>query len=182
MKRLGEEMVTKVTVARGITAAYLLLKYRNEMKENYAKGDWAEAAKDTAFFAVAVTPVVAPSFFFGTLAPVWIGAAVGVGATIAIVELTEIGTAEEVLELIVDPPTPMEWYEVVAPAVEEKFKELDKKTDEFQIGAAAWVDRRLMDGQHYLEREYQEKKMQVETGWELLNKYGRWANPIRLPF
>jgi len=181
LNRLGESL-SKVVLARGITAAYLLLKYRKEMQENYAKGDWAEAAKDTAFFAVAITPVVAPNFFFGTLAPVWIGAAVGVGATIAIVELTEIGTAEEVLELIVDPPTPVEWYEVVAPAVEEKYKEIAQKSDDFQVAAVGWVDRRLMEGQHYLEREYQEKKQQVETGWELLNRYARWANPVHLPF
>jgi len=151
------------------------------MQENYAKGDWAEAAKDTAFFAVAVTPVVAPNFFFGTLAPVWIGAAVGVGATIAIVELTGIGTAEEVLDLIVDPPID-DWYEVVAPAVKEKFAEIAQKSDDFQIAAVGWVDRRLMEGQHYLEREYQEKKQQLETGWELLNRYARWANPVHLPF
>jgi len=175
--------LSKVVIARGITAAYLLLRYRNEMQENYAKGDWAEAAKDTAFFAVAITPVVAPSFFFGTVAyPVLVGAAIGVGATIAIVELTGIGTAEEVLDLIVDPPMPDEWYEVVAPAVKEKYKEIAQKSDDFQVAAVGWVDRRLMEGQHYLEREYQEKKQQLETGWELLNRYARWANPVHLPF
>jgi len=138
------KVVTKVGAARGITAAYLLLRYKSEMEENYRKGDWAEAAKDTAFFAVAVTPVVAPNFFFGTLAPVWIGAAVGVGATMAIVELTGIGTYEDVLDLVVDPPTPKEWYNVVAP-------EFQKKSEELQIGAVAWVDRRLMDIQHTIE-------------------------------
>lgn len=162
--------VTKIGIARGITAAYLLLKYRKEMQENYRKGDWVEATKDTAFFAVAITPVVAPNFFFGTLAPVWIGAAVGVGVTIAIVEATGIGTAEEVVDLIIDPPSPIEWYDVVAPA-------LDQKTDEWSIAIGGWVDNRLMDVQHYLEREYQEKKSQIETGWDLLTEYGRWANP-----
>lgn len=181
MKRLGEGL-SKVVIARGITAAYLLLRYRNEMQENYAKGDWAEAAKDTAFFAVAITPIVAPSFFFGTVAyPVLVGAAIGVGATIAIVEITGIGTAEEVIEMVVDPPID-DWYEVVAPAVEEKFAEIAQASDDFQIAAVAWVDRRLMEGQHYLEQQYQEKKHQLETGWEMLTEYGRWANPVHLPF
>jgi len=115
--RRGIEVVTKVTIARGVTGAYLLLRYHKEMQENYRKGDWAEAAKDTAFFAVAITPVVAPNFFFGTLAPVWIGAAVGVGVTIAIVEFTGIGTAEEVIDLVLDPPSPKEWIDVVGPAI-----------------------------------------------------------------
>ena len=174
-------MVTKVGVARGITATYLLLQYQKEMRDNYAKGNWLEAAKDTGWLALTLTPVVAPNFFFGTVAfPVLTGAAIGVGATMIIAEATGMGTAEEVLDLVLDPPT--DWLEVVAPAVEQKYKEFAKKSDDFQIAAAGWVDRRLMDAQHYLEREYQEKKMQVETGWELLNKYGRWANPIRLPF
>jgi len=78
--------------------------------------------------------------------------------------------------------SPAEWYDVVAPAVRKKSGELQKKSEELQIRAVGWVDRRLMEGQHYLEREYREKKRQVETGWELLNKYGRWANPVHLPF
>jgi len=175
-------MVTKVGVARGITAAYLVLKYRKEMKDNYRKGNWAEAGKDTAFFAVTMLPVVAPNFFFGTVAfPVLTGAAIGVGATMIIVESTGIGTAEEVLDLVLDPPSPKEWYDVVAPEVKKKAGELQTISEEFQIGAVAWVDRRLMEGQHYLEREYQEKKELVETGWELLNRYGKWYNPV-LPF
>lgn len=71
--------------------------------------------------------------------------------------------------------TPKDWYDVVAP-------EIGKKSDEFQIRAVGWVDRRLMDVQHYVEREYQEKKSQLETGWDLLTRYGRWANPVALPF
>jgi len=169
-------MVTKIGVARGITATYLLLQYQKEMRDNYDKGDWLEAAKDTGWLALTLTPVVAPNFFFGTVAfPVLTGAAIGVGATMIIVEATGIGTAEEVLDLVLDPPT--DWLEVVAPALEEKFAEIAKKSDEAQIAAVAWVDRRLMDVQHYLEREYQEKKQQAETGWDWVEENWRWANP-----
>jgi len=72
---------------------------------------------------------------------------------------------------------PAEWYEVVAPAVSEKFDEVQSKSEEIQIAAVGWVDDRLMDMQHFVEREIQQKKQMVETGWELLTKYGRWANP-----
>jgi hypothetical protein len=166
--------ITKAGLARLSIGSYLALQYQQEMKENYRKGNWLEAAKDTAFFAVAMTPIVAPAFFFGTLAPVWIGLGVGVIATAVIVEATDIGTTQDVIDMVLDPPI-TDWYEVVAP-------EIEKKSDELQIRAVGWVDRRLMDVQHYLEQEYQEKKHQVETGWELLTKYGRWANPIALPF
>jgi len=167
--------VTKIGAARAITAAYLVLKYRKEMKDNYREGDWAEAGKDTFFFSLAVLPVVAPNFVFGTLAPYWIGIGTGVVATAVIVEATGLGTYEDVIDLVLDPPTPMEWYDVVAP-------EIGKKSEEFQIAAVGWVDRRLMDVQHYVEREIEEKKQQVKTGWELLHEYGRWANPFGLPF
>jgi hypothetical protein len=175
--------VSKATIARGGIGFYLTLRYLKEMQDNYRNGDWLEAGKDSAWFALAITPVVAPEFFFARVAyPVVMGVGAGTLAAIAIVEVTGIGEAEDVVDFVLDPPTPAEWYEVVAPAVEKKYKEMAKKSDEFQIAAVAWVDRRLMEGQHYLEREYQEKKQQVETGWELLNRYGRWANPVHLPF
>jgi len=81
------------------------------------------------------------------------------------------------VDLMTGKVSPMEWYDVVAPAI-------GKKSDEFSISAVAWVDDRLMDIQHYLEREFAEKKSQVETGWDLLRRYGRWANPTPglLPF
>jgi len=137
-------MATKIKLARGITAAYLFLRYKKEMEENYRKGDWVEAGKDTAWFAFAVTPVVAPNLFFGTLAPVWIGLGAGVIATAAIVEVTGIGTTQDVIDLVLDPPNPVEWYQVVAP-------EVGKKSEELQIRAVGWVDRRLMDIQHTIE-------------------------------
>jgi len=132
--------VTKVGVARGITAAYLVLQYHKEMKDNYRDGDWAEAGKDTFFFSIKILPVVAPNFFFGRVAyPVLAGAAIGVAATMVIVEATGIGTAEEVLDLVLDPPTPKEWYEVVAPAIKE---EIIVPVAEAYVG---WVDRRVED-------------------------------------
>jgi len=146
------------------------------MKDNYRDGNWLEAAKDTAFFSVKLLPIVAPAFVFGTLGPVWLGLGAGVIVTAIIVKTTGLGTVEEVIDLVLDPPNPVEWFNVVAP-------EIRKKSEEFQIGAVAWVDRRLMEGQHYLESEYQQKKRQIETGWELINKWGRWANPTPgLPF
>lgn len=145
--------ITKVGVARGITAAYLILKYQKDMRDNYREGDWAEAAKDTGFFAVTMLPVVAPSFFFGSVAfPVLTGAAIGVVATIIIVEVTGIGTAEDVLDLVLDPPTPKEWIEVVAPAVKEEIilpaaeayvGWVERRAEEY----VGWVDRRIDDFQ-----------------------------------
>jgi len=149
-------MVTKVAVARALTATYLVLKYQKEMKDNYRKGDWAEAGKDTAFFAVTMLPVVAPNFFFGTVAfPVLTGAAIGVAATIVIVEATGIGTAEEVLDLLLDPPSPKKWVEVVGPAIREEITEpvIEYVTEELwqkqlvdPIGG--WLSRRERDLRH----------------------------------
>jgi len=118
-------VVTKVGVARGITAGYLLLRYQREMEENYQKGDWAEAAKDTAWFAVAVAPVVAPNFFFGTLAPYWIGAAAGVFATGLIVEATGIGEWETVRDFVLQDPRdmPRDYFETVVPAIQSEITE-----------------------------------------------------------
>jgi len=148
-------MVTKVGVARGITATYLVLQYHKEMKDNYREGDWLEAAKDTAFFSVAMLPVVAPTFFFGTVAfPVLTGAAIGVAATIIIVEVTGIGTAEEVLDLVLTDPRdiPGKWIEVVGPAIREEITEpvIEYVTEELwqkqlvdPIGG--WLSRRERD-------------------------------------
>lgn len=80
-------------------------------------------------------------------------------------------------DLMTGKVSPGEYYEVVAPQVTEKFRELDQVTDEWSVAAGGWIDDRLMDVQHYLEAEYQEKKSQVKTGWDLLQRYGRWANP-----
>jgi hypothetical protein len=168
--------ITKVGLARAAAGAYIILDYHREMEENYRKGDWLEAAKDTGFFAVKMLPVVAPAFVFGAMAPYWIGAAVGVGATMAIVEITGIGEWEDVRDLVLD-PDPVEWYKVVAPELEKKYRDYEQKTEEWSVAAAGWIDRRLMDVQHSLEREYQEKKTLLQGGWDLLNRYGRWANP-----
>jgi len=123
------------------------------MQENYRKGDWAEATKDTAFFAVKVAPVVAPNLVFGALAPYWIGAAVGVGVTIAIVEITGLGTTEDVLDLVLDPwNAPKKYVEVVGPALKEKVTEpiIEYVTEELwqkqlvePIGG--WLSRRERD-------------------------------------
>jgi len=162
--------ITKVGVGRFLVGSYLVLEYQKEMEENYRKGDWLEATKDTGFFAVKMLPVVAPAFVFGTLAPVWGGIALGVVTTAVIVEATGIGEWEEVRDLLLEPPNPVEWYETVAP-------EIGKKSEEFQIAAVAWVDRRLMEGQHYIEAKVKQKKSQLESGWDWVEDNWRWSNP-----
>jgi hypothetical protein len=108
----------KVKIARGLVGVYLTAQYYKEMQENYRKGDWLEAAKDTAFFSVAMAPVVAPNFFFGSVAfPVTVGIGTGLIATAVILEVTGIGEWEDVVEFALDPPTPAEWAEVVGPAI-----------------------------------------------------------------
>jgi len=133
--------ITKVGLARAAIGTYLTLQYRKEMIENYEKGDWAEAAKDTAFFSVKMLPVVAPAFFFGTLAPFWIGLGAGVVVTAVIVEATGIGSYEDVLDLVLTPPLeiPKKYWDVVAPAVKE---EIIVPAAEAYVG---WVDRRLQE-------------------------------------
>jgi len=115
---------TKAKIARGLVGGYLTLQYYKEMKENYRKGDWLEAVKDTGIYAVTITPFVAPTFFFAQVAfPVTIGVGAGLIATAAIVEVTGIGEWEDVVEMALDPPTPKEWIEVVAPAIQSEVTE-----------------------------------------------------------
>jgi len=147
----------KEIIARGTIAAYLTLRYHKEMKENYRKGDWLEAVKDTAFFAVAMTPVVAPGFFFGTLGPVWIGLGAGVIATGFIVEVTGIGEWEEVRDFVLQDPRkmPRDYYETVAPKVKGEIKEAYYAT----LGVAGLMNRMV--------RAKAEKALE----------YGQWLNP-----
>lgn len=124
------------------------------MKENYQKGDWAEAAKDTAFFAFTITPVVAPHFFFGTLAPYWIGIGAGVVATGIIVEATGIGEWEDVRDFVLQDPRdmPRDYFETVVPAIQSEITEpiIEYVTEEIwqkqlvdPIGG--WLSRRERD-------------------------------------
>lgn len=116
--------MNREAIARGSIGFYLTAQYLREMNENYKEGNWLEAAKDTAFFAVAITPVIAPRFFFSTVAyPVVLGIAGGTAAAIVIVEVTGIGEAEDVVDFVLDPPSPAEWYKVVAPAVKKEITE-----------------------------------------------------------
>jgi len=117
--------VTPVGVARGIAATYLVLKYHKEMKDNYREGDWAEAGEDTFFFSIKILPVVAPSFFFGTLGPYIIGIGAGVVATGIIVEATGIGEWEDVRDFVLQDPRdmPRDYWETVAPAIKSEVTE-----------------------------------------------------------
>lgn len=131
------------------------------MKQNYRDGNWLEAAKDTGFFSVAILPVVAPRMFFGTIAfPVLTGAAIGVGVTMVIAEVTGIGSAEEVLDLVLDPPSPKEWYDLVVPTIQEEITEpiIEYVTEELwqkQLAdpISAWGSRR---------------RRELEEGWDEL--------------
>jgi len=96
--------VTKVGIARGLVGFYITVEYLDQMKDNYRKGDWLEAGKDTAFYTLAMAPVIAPKLFWGTVAyPVTVGVAVGFVATVAIVELTGIGEFEDVVDMYLNP-------------------------------------------------------------------------------
>jgi hypothetical protein len=162
--------VTKVGLARAALGAYLILDYHREMEENYKNGDWLEAAKDTGFFAVKMLPVVAPAFLFGALAPYWIGAAVGVGATMAIVELTGIGSWRDVRDLLLD-PDPVDWWKTVAPEVKREVVE----TVNLTLGVASMVYRMAQN-------ETQRKLEFIEmVGKGILDEFEElndfWLNP-----
>lgn len=114
--------MSKEKLARGLVGGALTLRYLKEMKENYEKGDWAEAAKDTAFFSIAIAPVAAPSLFWNAVYPVAAGYAVGIGATAVIAEATGIGEWEEVIfEMGLYPvETIKDWPGVVLPAIKSE--------------------------------------------------------------
>jgi len=96
--------VTKVGIARGLVGFYITVDYYYQMRDNYRKGDWVEAGKDTAFYAFAMMPVVAPKFFWGRIMyPVTIFVASTAITTTVILELTGIGTAEDVAEMYLNP-------------------------------------------------------------------------------
>jgi len=113
--------VTKGGIARGLVGFYITVEYLDQMKDNYRKGDWLEAGKDTAFYTLAMAPVVAPKLFWGTVAfPVTVGVAVGFVTTVAIVEATGIGKWEDVVEIYLNPiETIKNFPEVVGPAIVE---------------------------------------------------------------
>lgn len=116
--------MSKVGIARGLIGGYITLKYLQEMEENYRKGDWLEAAKDTGWFAVAMTPIVAPKFFWGSIAyPVTVGVTAGVVTTAVVLEVTGLGEWEDAVILALDPPTPVEWIKVVGPAIQSEITE-----------------------------------------------------------
>jgi len=101
---VGLSTVTKSKVARGLVGFYITVEYLDQMNDNYKKGDWLEAGKDTAFYGMAMFPVVAPKLFWGTVAfPVTIFVASTFVATVAIVEITGIGEWEDVVEIYLNP-------------------------------------------------------------------------------
>jgi len=116
-------MVPKATAARWITAGWLTYNYVKEMEDNYQEGDWLEAAKDTAWYAVTAGPLMAPELVWGLAYPYVAGYALGVVVTATIAEATGIGEFEEVIELGANPPNPIEWAEVVGPAIQSEITE-----------------------------------------------------------
>lgn len=146
------------------------------MQENYRKGDWLEATKDTGWFAVAITPVVAPRLFFGSIAfPLTVGAAAGVATTALVLEVTGLGDWEDAVVLALDPPTPVEWVEVVAPAIQSEVTQpiIEYVTEELwqkQLvdPITAWGSRR--------------KEEIIETGEWLEEQKRRFLTGPYLPF
>jgi hypothetical protein len=158
---------TRNAIARGLVGIWITGRYVQEMRENYRKGDWLEAAKDTGWFAVAITPVVAPRFFFGTIAfPVTVGVAAGVATTAVVLEVTGLGDWEDAVVLALDPPTPVEWVEVVVPAIQSEVTEpiIEYVTEELwqkQLvdPITAWGSRRkkeLIQGKEDIEQGFRD--------------------------
>lgn len=163
-------MVTTATFARWGAAGFVTILYVDEMQDNYEKGNWLEAAKDTGWYVLAMTPLVAPEFFWGSVAfPVIAGATLGLGVTWLILEVTGIGDAGDVWEIITDPPIGDwggEWYDVVAPEVKRKVSETYYTT--LSVGSLLL---------NLAAREVQKKKDLVEGLWNELTEYGNWSNP-----
>jgi len=66
---------------------------------------------------------------------------------------------------------PKDWYDVVAPEVKREAEEAVTLT----LGLGGFLLRGL--------ETYAEHKLeQIEAGYDWLTKYGRWANPLGLPF
>jgi len=169
-------MVTKVAVARGLTAAYLTGSYIRQMDDNYRKGNWVEAGKDTAFFSLAIAPVVAPNLFFGSIVyPVAVGVGVGLAATAVVLEATGLGDTQDVADLLYDPPSPVEWYQTVVPEVKRELKETAAQAQNMLEGVARVVEGEVI-------RRYNVLEKNVKESWEFVNRYGQWQNPILLPF
>jgi len=133
-------MVTKSTVARWGLASYVTAIYVDEMQDNYEKGNWYEAAKDTGWYVLAMTPLVAPEFFWGSVGfPIAVGVGVGLAATWIVLEVTGTGDAGDVWDLIVDPPVGDwggEYYDVVAPPVKKKVTTKARQIE--MLGSMAW--------------------------------------------
>lgn len=128
--------VTKSTVARWGLAGYVTIIYIDEMQDNYEKGNWYEAAKDTGWYVLAMAPLVAPELFWGSAAyPVVIGIGVGLAATWVVLEVTGMGDWRDVKDLIVDPPVG-DWYDVVAPQVKKVVTTKARQLEMF--GSMVW--------------------------------------------
>ena len=101
------------------------------MQDNLSEGDWREAVSDTAWYGIAVSPVVAPNLVFGSLSNVAIGAAVGVGATYVV--LDQLGwESESFTELVFDTDVreiPKKYIEVVGPAVLNEIAEVFEESE-----------------------------------------------------
>ena len=120
-----------MAVTRGIFGLYLTVRYWREMQDNVSEGDWREAVADTAWYGIAVSPVVAPNLVFGSLSNYAIGTAIGVGATYVV--LDQLGwESESFTELVFDTDVrdiPKKYIEVVGPAVLGQINELFEESE-----------------------------------------------------
>lgn len=140
--------MSKVVAARGLTAVGITAKYLYEMNENYDNGDWLEAGQDTAFYALAIAPVVAPNLFFGAMAPYAIGTAIGLTATYVIADqlgldtepLTELILGEDVVDI------PVKYIEVVGPPILEEINYVFEETEDQLMNEVEWVGNKINEG------------------------------------
>jgi len=165
------------------TAGILWILYDKSYRDD-RKLTW-EDADEFVIAGGALTLVWADVAFAGVATwPLVVIEAAVVGGLVASIAIGGVEGGEAYIDFITSDPEEM-WektVEVTLPAIKEKVvsvgKEIQEKSEEIQIAAVAWVDRRLMEGQRYIEQEYQEKKQLVETGWDLLTTYPVWGNPF----
>jgi len=170
--------MSKVVVARGLTATGITAKYLYEMNQNYENGDWLEAGKDTAFYGLAVAPVVAPNLFFGATYPYLAGIAVGLAGAYVVSDqlgldtkpLTELILGEDLTDI------PLKYIEVVAPVVIEEINNIFEESENQLLDEVEWIGNKISDGVEFGQFLYNvgEDKTTQALEWAV----GNFSNPF----
>jgi len=150
--------MNQVTATRGIFGLYLTLRYYREMRKNVKEEDWREAIYDTAWFGIAVAPVVAPNLVFGAGFPYVAGAALGVGTTYVVAEQLGYDT-EPLTELLFDTDVrdmPKKYVEVVGPAVAETINDVFEQTGSQLAAEWDYLENKAEQGYSWGERKLEE--------------------------